>query len=154
NFPTSRFWVFNGGVPAISTQKVQDVTFPGVGVFTVELYVSNAAGSDTAVYQQYIEVVSSVDVEDELAAMGLKLYPNPTQGEISLEMNLEGGEDIAVEIYDITGRKLAQLLNTTASAGASKWNFDLSQTGANQAALILSISVDGKQSRRLVQVTR
>lgn len=62
NYPTTRQWVFNGGVPATSTNLVESVTYNGIGTYAVELSVSNLIGTDVAYLTQYIRVINPVPV--------------------------------------------------------------------------------------------
>ncbi len=54
--PTSWSWTFNGGTPANSTVQNPVVVYDTPGVYTVELSVSNAYGSDTETKTAYITV--------------------------------------------------------------------------------------------------
>ncbi|MGB0176012.1 MAG: alkaline phosphatase PhoX, partial [Owenweeksia sp.] len=151
NNPTSRMWIFNGGVPAVSTNKVETVTYNGVGIYTVELSVSNAVGSDTAVYTQYIEVIDNTDLKEQALADGLKLYPNPTDGMITLDLNLLGGEDVKVEVFDMTGRMLGNPLNMKANGGVESHTFDLSDLVRNSQMVIIKVTADDKFTQDVVQ---
>ncbi len=50
-------WTFNGGSPASSTAQHPNVTYNEPGVYTVELTVTNADGSDTETKVDYITVI-------------------------------------------------------------------------------------------------
>ena len=50
-------WTFNGGTPATSTAKVQQVTFAQPGVYDVKLVVQNAAGKDSLTRTALIKVL-------------------------------------------------------------------------------------------------
>lgn len=237
--PTSRQWVFNGGVPAVSTQKTQTVTYNGTGFYTVELHVSNAIGSDDLVQTQYIQVIApaplvqftsnrtyvhagetvtftdlstnnptswtwnfeaatppvsvlknptvtynkpgvyqvtltagnaagngtpvtrtdyivvdkGVGMNEEVAA-GLTIYPNPGKGQLNMELNSEAGSTVKVEVYDMTGRKLSDLLNTEARGGKETWSFDLTALVADPQTLILRITVNGEVTHRTISFVK
>ena len=51
-------WTFEGGVPATSTLQNPSVEYPNGGVFDVQLIVSNPAGSDTLLLEQYIDALA------------------------------------------------------------------------------------------------
>jgi hypothetical protein len=154
NYPTSRMWIFNGGVPAVSSNKVETVTYNGAGVYAVELRVSNSAGADTAVYTQYVEVIDNVSLKEDWLHNNLSVYPNPTKDVLNLSLNLEAGGHVVVEAYDLTGRKVANLLDTPANGGENTWKFDLARLSNQQQALVLKISVDGKVAQRMVQLIK
>lgn len=154
NYPTSRMWIFNGGVPAVSTNKVETVTYNGAGIYTVELSVANNAGTDTAVYTQYIEVIDNVSLKEDWLNNNLSVYPNPTKDVLNLSLSLDAGAEVVVEAYDLTGRKVANLLNTQANGGKNNWTFELGRLSNQQQALVLKISVDGKVAQRVVQLMK
>ncbi len=58
--PTSFQWTFEGGEPAVSTQRNPVVTYPEEGVFKVTLSVSNEEGADTKVIEDMVIVSSSI----------------------------------------------------------------------------------------------
>ncbi|MCB0805124.1 MAG: lamin tail domain-containing protein [Bacteroidales bacterium] len=58
NDPVSWNWIFEGGNPANSISQNPTVFYNSPGVFSVELTVSNAAGSDTRIKTGYISVLS------------------------------------------------------------------------------------------------
>ncbi|MAN01432.1 MAG: hypothetical protein CMI35_00020 [Owenweeksia sp.] len=151
NNPTSRNWIFNGGIPAVSTKKVETVTYNNAGIYTVQLSVSNAVGSDTAVYTQYIEVYDNTDLAEQALADGLKLYPNPTNGKLTLDLDLQGGENVKVEVFDMTGRLLGKPLNMKASGGMESRTFNLGDFVQNSQMLIIKVTADDKFTQRVVQ---
>ena len=62
NSPTVRNWKFNGGVPAVSTNEVETVTYAVAGLYEVELVVSNEEGEDAAIIKEYIKVIEPAPV--------------------------------------------------------------------------------------------
>lgn len=56
NDPTSWSWTFPGGTPATSTAQNPTVTYNTAGVYDVTLQVSNANGTHTVTYPNYIEI--------------------------------------------------------------------------------------------------
>ncbi|MBK7566234.1 MAG: S8 family peptidase [Bacteroidetes bacterium] len=51
--------------------------------------------------------------EDENAEQEISIYPNPNNGEFAIEINNLTSNDLIIEVYDITGRKiLAKKINT------------------------------------------
>lgn len=155
NYPTNRMWIFNGGTPAVSSNKVETVTYNGVGLYTVELQVSNAVGADTATMVQYIEVLPADFSTNEFSLdQQLALYPNPTRGEVKLELDLKGGEALSVELYDLQGRKLSDMFQTTAVAGKQVFNIDLASFVSSSQSLVLVVKADEKVSRKVVHLKK
>jgi PKD repeat protein len=54
--PTSFNWIFEGGSPATSTQANPTVTYNTPGLYDVQLTVTNPAGNNTLLLDNYIEV--------------------------------------------------------------------------------------------------
>jgi secreted PhoX family phosphatase len=75
NYPTSRQWMFDGGTPATSTSKNPAVTYNTVGQYNAKLVVANQEGSDSATYQQYIQVIACPNpMNTTMKADGLKAF--------------------------------------------------------------------------------
>ena len=66
-------WVFEGGLPSISTIENPSIIYTTSGVYDVSLVVTNQDGQDTLRYSNYIEVESqpviNVSMESEAAAL-------------------------------------------------------------------------------------
>lgn len=56
--PSSQQWYFMGGVPATSTVVNPTVNYSNAGLYPVSLVVINANGTDSIMYNSYIEVVA------------------------------------------------------------------------------------------------
>lgn len=56
HYPTSLEWVFPGGTPATSTLENPTVLYTTTGSYDVQLIVSNQAGSDTIILENYVTV--------------------------------------------------------------------------------------------------
>lgn len=80
----------------------------------------------------------------------LVLYPNPTGGSVNIELTLQGGEDLVIELFDIAGRKIADLERARVSAGTQVLTFDLGQH-LNAIQLVLIKTTAGGQSDSRLQ---
>lgn len=56
---TNYQWVFDGGVPSVSSDSVVDVTYNTAGVYAVKLVVSNGVNNDSIIETNFIEVFES-----------------------------------------------------------------------------------------------
>jgi subtilisin family serine protease len=54
NYPTTSEWIFEGGIPATSTDKNPIIVYDTPGVYDVTLITGNAFGYDTLVFTDYI----------------------------------------------------------------------------------------------------
>ncbi|HBX67677.1 MAG TPA: peptidase S8, partial [Balneolaceae bacterium] len=58
-------------------------------------------------------------------------YPNPFNPTTTINYDVPEAADVQLQVYDITGRKVAELVNTRKSAGSHSvdWNADNFATG-------------------------
>ncbi|WP_052671341.1 alkaline phosphatase PhoX [Aequorivita vladivostokensis] len=148
NNTNSWFWTFEGGTPATSSDESPVVTYNTAGVYDVSLEVLNIAGtSATEVKSQYITVEMLVGIDENDALQNLSLYPNPTKGDITLELNsADAGKTVKIEVYDLLGRSLYST-NAETTGGNQKIELDLSSFTASNNVLIMNIEIDGKMGQ-------
>ena len=136
NNPTSWSWIFEGGIPATSTEATPTVVYNEVGMFDVSLVTGNVAGtSDVAVKAEYI-TVAFLNV-DEALKNSVKVYPNPTSGNVTIDVGDHAGENVSVEVFDLLGRSLF-----TKNKMADVTNIELDLTQFVQANQVLIIKVN------------
>ncbi len=63
--------------------------------------------------------VATLQTDD---SKSLAVYPNPTTGNISLQYYLSGGTTVSVSIYDIVGREVTTVVNST-NQGTGNYNY-------------------------------
>ncbi len=148
NTPSEWTWTFEGGTPATSSDQSPVVTYSAPGVYDVSLVVSNVAGtSDAEIKNEYITVEQLLGVEDSNILENIALYPNPTNGEITLELNSEvSGQSIGIDIYDLLGRNLYNT-NALSLGGNQKLTIDLTKFANNAEVLIMKVQLEGKTSQ-------
>ncbi|MFH1320281.1 MAG: CUB domain-containing protein [Bacteroidota bacterium] len=116
---TSYQWFFGDGSSDITNNP--EHTYANDGNYTVMLVAFNACGTDTFI--QDIPVVIPGVEEEELAG-SLQIYPNPTRGEFTLEMNVPQIQDIQLKIINIIGEEIfSEELSQV--KGDYRRNFDL-----------------------------
>jgi PKD repeat protein len=99
---TSWYWVFEGGIPASSTEQNPVVTYLVEGIYDVTLSVSNGINNNTSVKEDYI-VVDHVTGISSMQNNGIQIYPNPTTGKVYLQ----GVNGASINIYSTAGTKVA-----------------------------------------------
>ncbi|MEM8888869.1 MAG: T9SS type A sorting domain-containing protein [Bacteroidota bacterium] len=79
-----------------------DSLIAGTYILTVT-DANNCVVMDTVEVQQW-----AVGIEDELAAgiNALSIYPNPNQGQFSLDLSLQNPESVVISVFDLRGRKV------------------------------------------------
>lgn len=115
-------WAYTGGTNA-GSQNPQ-VDFTTAGTYTVSLTATNAGGSDTETKTNYI-TVETVSV-DEYGFSTISVYPNPTSGDVTINISGVSVEVASVELRDITGRIIATGKNNN---GIIVFNLDEEASG-------------------------
>ncbi len=109
NTPTSWLWNITPGTgwsysASSATDQNPSVLFSTAGTYTVALTATNSAGSDTETKTDYITVTvdgTNID-EDDLSRV--EIYPNPTTGQLLVNLNNVTTQLDAIEVRDVTGR--------------------------------------------------
>ncbi|MCB2207005.1 MAG: T9SS type A sorting domain-containing protein [Bacteroidetes bacterium] len=123
-------WTFEGGEPETSTEERPMVSYYVPGVYDVTLTVTDGENENTIVKEDYITVHYWVGFEERDDLM-YKLYPNPSNGMFTLEVNSE----VQVEVRNTVGS-----LVYVNSQVTSKERIDLSQ----QAKGVYFVTVKSK----------
>jgi PKD repeat protein len=152
NNPTSWMWTFEGGTPATSTEAAPTVTYAEAGTYSVTLTTGNAAGNDLVTKTGYILVEEALGLAENTLGNTVKLYPNPTQGLVTIQLNDDAGKDISVEVYDITGRRVTYLQDMQTVGGNQDIQLDLRQFAGEQVFIIKMTVGDKTGSYKLLKV--
>lgn len=155
NSPDSLTWMFPGGNPVVSTLTRPQVTYSTPGLYTVSLTAKNEAGTgNTETKVDYIRVITSVGTDEHNLNNELSVYPNPTSGLINLRVEYKGGENVTIQVFDLTGKKLGMLFNETVKPGSMIHNFDISGLVTDSQNVVISINIDGKIANQIVRVVK
>ena len=104
----SWLWNFPGGNPSVSTEQNPVVVYDSVGVFDVELTVSNGFNENILVRTGYIHVDFASALTEKNNGLDVSLYPNPNKGYFTLHFLLGKEEFVNIQIFDMTGNKVYQ----------------------------------------------
>jgi hypothetical protein len=122
----------------------EDLMGIGIGEYIVEVYDAN----NCSYRSDPIVVSRTVAVEDLELAKAAKLYPNPTDGKSTLEINLPKAEKITLELYDYLGRRLEQRKLGTGARFME--TFDLRERAAGMY-YVRMVTKDGFAVKELVK---
>lgn len=109
-------WVFEGGIPATSTEQNPTVLYENIGAFGVSLTVSNAAGTDAILFGNYIEVEKGPEAlfNYQAGALGGIQFNNLSTGASSYTWTFGDGNMSSVisplHFYDEAGIYEVQLI--------------------------------------------
>lgn len=94
----SYMWKFGDG--STSTEASPMHLFSGEGTYTVMLKAVNSCTSDSVESDVVIHISN---LEESDFAKQVKVYPNPSDGRFSLELNFENSNDAEIQVFDIAG---------------------------------------------------
>lgn len=151
NNPTSWSWTFEGGTPATSTVQFPTVTYAEAGTYTVTLTTGNVAGTGEMTKTEYILVQEALGTNENALGDAVKLYPNPTEGIVTIQLNDEAGKNVLVEVYDITGRKVSSQAAETTGANQNI-ELNLSQFNGEQVFIVKMTVGDKTGTYKLLKV--
>lgn len=119
------------------------------GCYTMVVTATDAAGaSASSTFELCVEGYPVSIGELDAGIFEVKMYPNPTQGAVNLELNTAGIHEVDVAVMDITGR---QVLRKQYSASE---NITFDMTGKVSGMYFVQLNVDGKQIVKKLVVDR
>lgn len=135
--PTSWSWNFGDGT-GTSIDQSPVYTYAASGQYTVTLVVENVCGvTDTATRE--VSFTSSID--NGLSNAKLEIYPNPSKGQVQLDITTERIDEMQIEIFDARGKLIrTHVLNNL--VGFHKERLDLSDLA--DGIYVLKILADGQ----------
>ena len=93
-------------------------------------------------------IVSVEDAPSELPEQPViaTVFPNPTRAGVTLQIELSEPEYTELTIHDLTGRKIASLMDQSLSAGQHqiRWDAEGLPSGLYMARLTVGTTVDSK----------
>ncbi|QNL20467.1 PKD domain-containing protein [Hyphobacterium sp. CCMP332] len=133
-------WDFGDG----NTSMMQNPThtYASAGNYNACLTVSNSAGSDT-----FCDTVSILSGIKQNVIAGLKLYPNPSNGIVSIEFENQYSSAAVLLITDVFGRKVYEE-ELSQSSGLVKKSIDMQNL--SKGIYFIDIRVGDKNSIRRI----
>lgn len=98
---TSRIWYFGDGNS--STSLNANHTYTSTGTFIIMLVAFNATCSDTATDSVLVKNCLNTVGENSLSS-DLNIYPNPSNGLITVQITTKDNNPILIELADVSGR--------------------------------------------------
>lgn len=101
-------------------------------------------------FQQSNEV--NLSIEDFQANLSLSVYPNPTKGEVFVDVDASKAMTLYYTLYDVTGRKMTLLNNTQQVDGHAQKRLDL--THLAEATYLLVITDQSSRSLASIRILK
>jgi len=144
---TSWSWEFPGGDPATSTEQNPQVTYNTSGVYDVTLTISDGDNSNTYTRTDYITVNICTGIK-EVSAVGLEVYPNPSDGLFNLEFTSDLQEKINIKIINSLSSVVYEKNNIFVD-GIYKTTVDLSKLHKGLYFLVIE-NYQGRTVNRII----
>ncbi len=143
NNPTGWEWTFMGGTPESSNEQNPMVIYETPGTYGVMLTVTNEAGSNTLIKNDYITVEVATGIENPISE-NVKLYPNPANNQLNFE-NISGFETITIS--NIIGQTVLK-----SSINSNSHTLDIS--GLEQGTYFVKIESAGQVVLKKMVISR
>jgi hypothetical protein len=111
---TSVIFSFNNGLPNKSylISDLQKFTFPNDATIRIEKKVGGSEDIDlnTVLNYRYSNPSTPTSVTElqNVSAPEVLIYPNPFRGAVRIKYSLPAADQIAIEVFDMTGRSVKQ----------------------------------------------
>jgi PKD repeat protein len=112
---------------------------------------ANHSGSNN-IYIDQINITGNIAtaITDLEKSLGLLVYPNPTNGSATIDMNLADNETVKISVVDLVGRVLEETTKTSTSAGNVTYTVNKSGSLA-KGVYIINVEVNNQRiSKKLI----
>jgi Zn-dependent metalloprotease len=135
SYPGVTQWSFGDGVTSTVINPVH--TYSALGNYPVQLKVNNGCGIDSVLKTV---AITSLGIHDASTAMTLKVYPNPSKGNFTLEIPQELQKlNPEIAMFDLMGRRVpADVLPLSGTS------LSISATGQPAGIYVLRLAWDKK----------
>jgi len=107
---TSRSWEFQGGTPEASNDMNPVVRYNTNGKYDVKLTVSDGIRTKTIFKQKYIQVGECSGTEEPPSASAFfKVFPNPVNEQVTVEIDRNISGNCKITLFDLTGCRLMEI---------------------------------------------
>ncbi len=137
-----------------ATSAAPEVIFNAAGIYDVTHTQANFLGSGDTTKVGYITVsnpVNTVDLEEIAAA---KIFPNPVTTQLNVTYQLDNQSEVALTVFDVQGRQLANLFNGTQNGGQHNHTFQMERLNLTTGVYLLQMRIDDKEQFFEFVITR
>lgn len=77
----------------------------------------------------------------------VRLYPNPTRGQVSVHINDAAGKEVTVEVFDLLGRKVTSIKGNETTGNPQEISIDLAKFIKGEQLLMVQVTVGNQVGR-------
>ncbi len=85
---------------------------------------------------------------ENLNGIVVNVYPNPFSDEATIRLTLKDNADVAIDLYDLTGRKIQSIYKGKSEKGSTNYNFTANNLASG--TYLINIKVNEAMGRRLL----
>ncbi len=147
-FGNSYYWDFGDGENLTSPEEITTHTYTFDNPrFTVMLVAFNDCGSDTVIKQV---VMSKTGIQNNhFEGTAITIFPNPFNDHVTLGIKSAQAMTINLEIYDITGKRIFNLMNKEINYGENR--IELGGAFREQAPGIYLVRMNNSRGERITE---
>lgn len=146
---TSYNWNFGDG--GTSTDKKPTHTFATNGNYKVSLTVQSSSGCVITSDSTFSTLVGIA--ETNAPAMNISIYPNPFKESTTISYALTEKVRVRIQVYDMTGKEIANIADATQTPGEYKYNFNPAQYNTGAGIYMVKIAAGDKFiSKQIINV--
>jgi hypothetical protein len=123
----------------------EDLSSVAAGIYTCTITDANGC---TITQKDTVDLV--IGIENVVTAYSVNLYPNPTQNNVTVDVNLPVANDVVVEVYTVEGKLIRRMEEPQVTTAKFSVNFMDEAEGVYLARII----VDGNVSTHRIIVTK
>jgi len=131
---------FNSGASVnYGLSTVDRITF---STTDMQVHISGSSlqsySMDSISYYNYQPTITGVEFTNAASTKQLKLFPNPTSGNIQLNFILDDASEVQILLYSLSGQQLL-VKNESAAAGVQQLSLDLKAAGIESGVYFLEL---------------
>jgi len=115
-------------------------------------FTGNGVGAGNNIYIDDINITGNLSVAEEFTnGFDLNIFPNPFNDNTTISFTLLDKYNVAIGVYDIIGKEIISLSNTT-KLSAGSYSFPLNKATLKQGIYLIKLEVNGYSVMRKVVV--
>ena len=161
SFASIDYLIFNDNYDNPTTLKSNawvlntDINTYEEGMYTATFRTKDNSGNLSNIYTLWVEVSRKylpigVGVADLTTDKLVNVYPNPSNGNFNVKLNLPSTENVTVEVYNLMGSKVMDV----AAGNLSNETFEVNMSNSSNGMYIVRMTVNGTVINKKIVVNK